>query len=316
MPQKKVWYGTAAWACLMSIYLIPKIPRNCNLLLVHLFHYKELVEIVNLFEYKLLDDFEKIVQKILCLASLMTFFKKNIKLLPFYKMGISQATLLVNVPEDSPMKSGGLVGELFLPIDGEINEDVRQKCLEKLPEICKNSIKNNLISMDELAFVMTFIDTQKNLSDLEVENFVEIKEIPKCKTYDNWKNYEKYDLEEIKICPKTMRPYYNVKNETWIDCLSRKLDISKPYLSLNSDYGRFVSQYLKYPTIEEFTLFTYRKYVYNSKFYNTLPFNNTQICKSAMDDFIPVIKDIKPEEFAKLYQNSAPITIRTQLEKS
>ena len=30
----------------------------------------------------------------------------------------------------------------------------------------------------------------------------------------------------------------------------------------------------------------------------------------------PVIKDIKPEEFAKLYQNSAPITIRTQLEKS
>ena len=316
LPQKKVWYGTAAWACLMSIYLIPKIPRNCNLLLVHLFHYKELVEIVNLFEYKLLDDFEKIVQKILCLASLMTFFKKNIKLLPFYKMGISQATLLVNVPEDSPMKSGGLVGELFLPIDGEINEDVRQKCLEKLPEICKNSIKNNLISMDELAFVMTFIDTQKNLSDLEVEKFVQIKEIPKCKTYDNWKNYEKYDLEEIKICPKTMRPYYNVKNETWIDCLSRKLDISKPYLSLNSDYGRFVSQYLKYPTIEEFTLFTYRKYVYNSKFYNTLPINITQICKSAMDDFIPVIKDIKPEEFAKLYQNSAPITIRTQLEKS
>ena len=174
LPQKKVWYGTAAWACLMSIYLIPKIPRNINLLLVHLFHYKELVEIVNLFEYKLPDDFEKIVQKILCLASLMTFFKKNIKLLPFYKMGISQATILVNVPEDSPMKSGELVGELFLPIDGEINEDVRKKCLEKLPEICKNFVKNNIISIDELAFVMTFIDTQKNLSDLEVEKFVQV----------------------------------------------------------------------------------------------------------------------------------------------
>ena len=25
LPQKKVEYGTAAWACLMSIYLIPKI---------------------------------------------------------------------------------------------------------------------------------------------------------------------------------------------------------------------------------------------------------------------------------------------------
>ena len=316
LPQKKVWYGTAAWACLMSIYLIPKIPRNCNLLLVHLFHYKELVEIVNLFEYKLPDDFGKIVQKILCLASLMTFFKKNIKLLPFYKMGISQATILVNVPEDSPMKSGGLVGELFLPIDGDINEDVRQKCLEKLPEICKNSIRNNLISMDELAFILSFVDTQKSLTDIEVENIVQIKEIPKCKRYNNWKNYENFDLEEVKICPKTMRPYYNVKNETWIDCLSRKLDTNRPYLSLNCDYGRFVSQYLKYPTLEEFILFAYRKYSYNSKVYNTLPLNIADICKSAMNDFIPVIKDVKPEEFAKLFQNSAPIVIRTQLEKS
>ena len=82
LPQKKVNYGSAAWACLMSIYLIPKIPRSSNLLLVHLFHYKELIEIVKLFEYKLPDDFEKIVQRILCLASMMTFFKKNIKLLP------------------------------------------------------------------------------------------------------------------------------------------------------------------------------------------------------------------------------------------
>jgi hypothetical protein len=121
-------------------------------------------------------------------------------------MGISQATIMVNVPENSPMKSGGLVGELFLPIDGKINEDVRQKCLEKLPEICKSAIKNNLMSMDELNFVMTFVNTQKNLTDLEVEKFVQIKEIPKCKIYDDWKNYnEKYSLEEVKICLKTMR---------------------------------------------------------------------------------------------------------------
>ena len=51
------------------------------------------------------------------------FFKKNLKWLPFYKMGISQATIMVNAPEDSPMKSGGEVAVLFLPIDGEINED-------------------------------------------------------------------------------------------------------------------------------------------------------------------------------------------------
>ena len=316
LPQKKVCYGTAAWACLMSIYLIPKIPKNYNLLLVHLFHSKELYEIVNLFEYKLPDNFVKIVHRLFCLASLMTFFKKNIKLLPFYKMGITQATILVNVPEDSPMKSGGLVGELFLPIDGKINEDVRQKCLEKLPNICRTAIKNNLISMDELAFVMSFIDIQKNLSDIEVEKLVQIEEIPKYKTYDNWKNYDIYEIEEVKICPKTMRPYYHVQEETWKDCFSKKLDTSKSYLSLNSDYGKFVSQYLKYPTLEELILYAYRKYSYKSKVYNTLPINISFLCQSTLDDFIPVIKDVKPEIFAKLFNDSAPITIRTQLEKS
>ena len=83
LPQKKVLYGTAAWACLMSIYLIPKIKRNCNLLLVHLPHYKGLVEIVNLFCYKLPDDFEQVVTRIKCLSAMMIFFKKNTKLLPF-----------------------------------------------------------------------------------------------------------------------------------------------------------------------------------------------------------------------------------------
>ena len=45
-----------------------------------------------------------------------------------------------------------------------------------------------------------------------------------------------------------MRHYYKQK-ETLKDNLSKKLDTS--YLSLNSDYGRFVSQYLKYPTLKE-----------------------------------------------------------------
>ena len=317
LPQKKVLYGTAAWACLMSIYLIPKIKRNCNLLLVHLPHYKGLVEIVNLFGYKLPDDFEQVVTRIKCLAAMMIFFKKNTKLLPFYKMGISQATICINIPDDSPMKSGGLVGELFIPVDGDINDEIRKKCLEKFPKICKNFVNNNIISFDELAFIIKFVNTQKSLSDIEIEKLVNVKEIPKCVKFENWKNYdEKEDLVEVKICPKTMRPYYHIQDETWKDCLSKILDISKPYLSLNSDYGRFVSQYLKYPSLEEFILYTYRKYSFNSKIYSTLPKNISLICKSAMDDFTSVIKNIKPEEFAKLFNESAKIEIRTKLENT
>ena len=316
LPQKEVYYGTAAWACLISIYLIPEISRNNNLLLVHLFHYKELVEIVNLFEYKLPDDFNNIVNRILCLASMMTFFKKNNKLLPFYKFGISQNTILVNVPEDSPMKNGGLVGELFLPIDGEINENNRKKFLETLPKNCQEMINSKNISYDELAFIMQFIDTQKNLSDIEFEKLIEIKEIPKCKIFNNWENYNsEFKLYETKICSKTMRPYYNIENETWQDCLAKKIDISKPFLSLNCEYGRFVSQYLKYPTLDEFILFIFRKYVSNSKVYNTLPLIISDLCQITFNEFNPVIKDISAETFKKLFNDSAPIEIRKKIEK-
>ena len=68
-------------------------------------------------------------------------------------MGISQATICVNIPEESPMKSGGLVGELFIPVDGEINDEIRRKCLTKFPEECITSVNNNIISLDELAYI-------------------------------------------------------------------------------------------------------------------------------------------------------------------
>jgi len=327
LPQKKVEYGTAAWSCLMSTYLVPRIQRNLNLLLVHLFHYRALLEIVNLFEYKLPDDFENVVQRIVCLASLMRFFKKETKLLPFYKIGISQSSIYIKVPEDSPMKSGGVVGDLFLPVDGKINEDVRQICLNKLPETVKNMVKQNIISIDELAYIMTFVDTQKGLSDIEIEDLVQIKKISKSKVYNNWENYdENYIPEKVKICPKTMRPYYYVGDKTWVDCFAEKIDINKMYISRNSDYGRFVCQYLKYPTIEELVLFIYRKYEskfntlftyrkYASKF-NTLPARIIQICEVTLEEFSPVIKNIKPEKFAELFRNSASIRVRTELEKS
>ena len=113
-----------------------------------------------------------------------------------------------------------------------------------------------------------------------------------------------------------MRSYYNIKDETWKDCLSKKIDISKPFLSLNCDYGKFVSQYLKYPTLDEFILYSFRRYILNSKFYNTLPSYISLICQSVLDDFSPVIKDINPELFKQIFNDSAPIQTRIKLENN
>ena len=113
-----------------------------------------------------------------------------------------------------------------------------------------------------------------------------------------------------------MRPYYQVKNETWVKCFSKRYDISKPYLSVNSDYGQNISKYLKYPSWELLILYVYRSYALNSRFYNTLPKDISLICKSGMNDFNSIIENIKPKTFVKLFNYSAPISIRAKFEKS
>ena len=65
-----------------------------------------------------------------------------------------------------------------------------------------------------MAYIIKFVNTLKILSDIEIKKLVNIKEIPKWENFENCKNYEeKKDLVKVKICPKTMRPYYHIQNE-------------------------------------------------------------------------------------------------------
>ena len=61
---------------------------------------------------------------------------------------------------------------------------------------------------------MKFINIQKNLSDIEFEKLIEIKLNYKCEIFNNWENYfEEKSIYYVNICPKTMRSYYNIKDE-------------------------------------------------------------------------------------------------------
>ena len=316
LPQNKVLYITAAWSCLMSPFIIDKIPSNCNLFNVHLTHYKELVDIINLFNLQLPKNFEKFANRMVVFSYLLYFFKRNTKLFENYVNGLKYNTIIVNVDESSPLNAGGIVGEVFIPIDGEINEENRMKCIQKLPKICLEFINEKKISIDELSWLMSFVNVQKQLSDIKINDIVHLdeKDIPKPTINSNWKRYDDNidKFNQVKISPKTLRPYYQInEKETWKDSLSKIVDINLTIISGHKEYGNFIIHYDKYPTLDEYLLLLYRKY----KREITLPKYIQKYAQSLFNEYEKVIKDISVEQFKIIFNKSASIKERIEMEK-
>ena len=317
LPQNKVFYATAAWSCLMTPFIINKIPAGLNLFNVHIVHYKELVEIVKLFNFELPNNFEKFANRMEVFSYLLYYFKKNPKLIDNFKNGLTYNSIIINVDENSPLKAGGIVGELYIPIDGEINEENRIKCLEKLPKICKKLVNEKKITINEISWLMSYINISKQLNDINIRDFISFEEtnIINTKVSDKWRHYDDNvdAFENIKISPKTMRPYYYVDNGvTWMDALSKIFPKDFCILSTDKQYGNFITDYEKFPTLDEYILCLYRKY----KNHQTLPRFIEKLSKFVFNRYEKVLTGITPLEFKKIYNKSAPISERIIMEKN
>ncbi|OUM56231.1 hypothetical protein PIROE2DRAFT_65653 [Piromyces sp. E2] len=88
--QTRILYPTAAWTCLISPFLMPKIPSNLNLFFTHLGHYRELLHILDLFDIELPKEFQPMANRVEILTHLLTYFKRNPKQLTLYKNGLQK----------------------------------------------------------------------------------------------------------------------------------------------------------------------------------------------------------------------------------
>lgn len=319
LPQTKVFYPTAAWSCLISPFLIPKISPKSNLFFVHLIHYKELLQILKLFDLQLPDQFQSFANRIEVLSHLLNYFKKNIKLLDVYKNGLKYPTILVNVDEDSPMKSGGICGEIYIPIDGEVTDEKRLKLIQKLSNFCYNAVRDGKIKMNELEWLFEFIDVQKNLTDMNVESLINgYKENDSNNNItgtglDFWKewdeNVEKF--KNVKISMNTCRPFYQVQpGITWMDELGKIINPSGPILSFDKYFGNFVDTYHKYPTKDEYILFLYRRVCLGNYTNSTLPKNIEKFTDQVFNRYQAVMEAYTPDEFNYRFQQNASIIQR------
>ncbi|OUM57856.1 hypothetical protein PIROE2DRAFT_64767, partial [Piromyces sp. E2] len=269
-PQTKVFYPTAAWTCLITPFLIPQIPSNLNLFYIHLSHYQELLQIIDLFDIELPKNFQSFANRMEIFTHLLSYFKRNPKSLPMYKNGIQKASVFLQVAKDSDMSSGGVCGNLFIPIDGEIRDEDRMKCVQRLSNECYKAVQDGKITLDELAWLIDFVDVQKNLSDINIVPLIKGQPTTTDSTTSStttstvnnfWKEWDdNVDKFNVTINAKTCRPFYYIREGvTWLDELGTILNTSGPMLSLDKHFGNFVDVYQRYPNRDEYILFLYRK---------------------------------------------------------
>ncbi|ORY80114.1 hypothetical protein LY90DRAFT_622982 [Neocallimastix californiae] len=105
----------ATWICLTSPILIPRIPMKLNLFYIRSGHFRQLLEIVDMFHLELPSKFYSFATRVEIFTRLLTFFKRNPRLLDMYLESIKNAMVFINVDSESSLKAGGLCGDLFIP---------------------------------------------------------------------------------------------------------------------------------------------------------------------------------------------------------
>ena len=321
LPQTRVFYPTAAWTCLISPFLIPRIPMKLNLFYVHIGHFQELLDILNMFHLELPSKFYGFATRVEIFTRLLAFFKRNPRLLDTYKESIQNATVFVHVDLESPLKAGGLCGDLFIPVDGEINEKEQLKCLQSFSQFGYQYLKEGKTTMEEIIWLLNYVNVQKNLTDMDVELLINGKDDDSngdiiSNVSEFWKEWDdNIDKFDVKISENTCRPFYYVRpGITWLDELGKIVDISKSILSLDKYYGEFVNSYHQYPTKNEYILFLYRRICKGSRISQTLPRNIKQFTDKVFERYQNVREKYSPDEFSKIFERNTSIVERTQNE--
>eukprot|EP00833_Pecoramyces_ruminatium_P005300 jgi/Orpsp1_1/1179332/evm.model.c7180000068922.1 len=302
LPQTKVLYPTAAWTCLISPFLIPKIPQYMNLFFIHLIHYRELLEILKLYDIQLPSSFQSFADRSEVLSRLLSFFKKNPKLLVMYKKGLNYSTISIHIDENSPMKYSGMYGDLFIPVDGEINDEERLKCIQGLPKICTDFVNEGRITLDELSWLLNFVDVQKNFSEMNVTALIDgmnESDKNKKKVSNFWKAWDdNIDKFNVKISKNTCRPFYYVRSGvSWEMELRNVIHASRPILSFDKYFGCFVESYNQYPTKDEYILYLYKRACLGIHISSTLPKKVRQFTDQVFNRYQEVMNMYSPKAF-------------------
>jgi len=62
--------------------------------------------------------------------------------------------VLIHVDSESSLKAGGLCGDLFIPVDGEINEKEQLKCLQSFSQFSYQYLEEGKTTIEVIIWLL------------------------------------------------------------------------------------------------------------------------------------------------------------------
>jgi hypothetical protein len=84
-------------------------------------------------------------------------------------------------------------------------------------------------------------------------------------------------------------------------------------ISLDKQFGMFVTKYERYPNPAEFLVFLYNRYIHYGN-HQTLPAHLPQLIGETFDDFSEIMCTVIPAEFARRFTESTTSKNRMEME--
>lgn len=157
------------------------------------------------------------------------------------------------------------------------------------------------------------LDASKSASDIFLDYNIKVPPMPKPEV--NWcYGVSNEDESDVNFSRRTLRPYYQIKYETWEDCAKRVFkvnDVSKLFAGCKFMLN-FIEKYESRPTYLELILFYYNRYVEGGK-KSTLPFLVEKWTHEVADKFNQASEGMEIKEIIEIIISSRPIPTRMEI---
>ena len=277
-PTYNVPLGLALWSSITATSCdseLLKNPKNDPIRL-HLSYANDIIDLLSLIDIKIPEDLIRHIKRIKVLRNFLFEIKKGSEN-KFKIQNLINALYYKSVETEN----------MWVSIDGEIDDEQIEKVKKQLPDLCKN------LCIQEIRYIYELCDSNKVESDIYIPYNLQLSPYIKSKIR-NWKYDMNVPYSYVKISEKTCKIY------------------GYEFMSVNNFFGNYVSENNKYPTKNEFLEYLYLYYSKRDK--ATLPMCIMQFVNEVFDEYKEIMEKIEPEEFANRWNKSVYIDVRTRME--
>jgi hypothetical protein len=315
-PSTRVPLGVAIWYVFASSRFTGSEPRR-DLIRTHMPHIKELLQIKQNClpaEYALPEGTLVHVNRVRVMLNMLSWVKRNRWTMTETLRGLTQNSVI------GPMASdvGADVCErehmpVLVPVDGLPSAERLLDVRASLPALWCS------LSDAELVGLASLVDPSKSAGDIPLPfDWVPPALVPPPGQVEWAYGVGPVASARVPMCVATCRPFYTVPEtgELWTVAAERVHGIApSKMISLNKQFGMFITKYERYPTPAEFLIFLYNRYIHHGQ-HQTLPAQITQFIGEAFDEFREIMATVTPAEFVRRFTESTKGDARTVMERA